>query len=690
MRWRDLRIAQKLYIGFGIVFLATLVVGYVGYSGLRTMRQAAGNSLLVSRLSELSLELRRSEKNFIIRGDEKYLTENRNQMTELRSRIDELRQKLDNDADRASLNEVQNSGGQYEAAFAKWVEVSRRMGVTSQKGMTPELKAIDDDMVAAGRGFQKNCKDLLESEKRKMAGAFSSAMMWSSGVMIAALFMVIMGVMILSRSISRPLQEVSKVADGISLGDIDQEIQHESKDEIGTLAESFRRLIEYMRGLAVAADNIAVNDLTLTVEAKSDRDRLGNAFKKMVTNLTGMVRLLTDNSVQLVSAATQIASTSEELSRNTQQQTGQTAQVSSAVEEMTATIVESAKNAGEAASQAREAANAAGTGTQVVSQTIEGMNRIASVVQESAKTIQELSKSSDQIGEIISVIDDIADQTNLLALNAAIEAARAGEQGRGFAVVADEVRKLAERTTKATKEITDMIKGIQHDTKGAVTSMEQGINEVQHGLELADRAGESLNQIAGYAQKVQDMVQQIATATEQQSAASEQIARSVEGIAHVTKENASGVEQSATAAEELNRQAEGMRNMVAQFKLSGGNTGILEVAKNDHRVYLEKLKPVIKGHIATSSWKTVDSHNCRFGKWYDSSEASAFRNTREFAEIAAPHARVHDLANEAVRALSSGDKDKATKLYEQALTASHDVIAHLERLQRAVTTEVRV
>ncbi|MBK7091914.1 MAG: hypothetical protein IPH59_09365 [bacterium] len=126
------------------------------------------------------------------------------------------------------------------------------------------------------------------------------------------------------------------------------------------------------------------------------------------------------------------------------------------------------------------------------------MNKIASVVQDSAATIQALAKSSDQIGEIISVIDDIADQTNLLALNAAIEAARAGEQGRGFAVVADEVRKLAERTTKATKEITDMIKGIQSDTKGAVVSMEQGIHEVEGGRQLADKAGESLNAILDF------------------------------------------------------------------------------------------------------------------------------------------------------------------------------------------------
>jgi methyl-accepting chemotaxis protein len=371
----------------------------------------------------------------------------------------------------------------------------------------------------------------------------------------------------MSRGISRPVTQMAKVAQQIALGDVDHDIEVKSKDEIGILAEAFRGLIEYIKELAGAAERIAANDLTVKVEPKSTADVLGNSFKSMTINLSDVIRQLTDGSTQLVSAANEVASSSEQMSRGAKDQTDQMAQVSTAVEEMTATIVETSKNAGEATTGSRKAAETAGSGGQIVSDTIQGMQKIAAVVRESAQSIGKLAKSADQIGEIIGVIDDIADQTNLLALNAAIEAARAGEQGRGFAVVADEVRKLAERTGKATGEITGMIKGIQRETDEAVKSMEAGIQEVDKGRELADKAGTSLNEIVTMSQQVQDMIQQIATASEEQSSAAEQISKNVENVSTIARESATGAQQSAAAAEELNRQAEAMRQMVAKFKI---------------------------------------------------------------------------------------------------------------------------
>jgi methyl-accepting chemotaxis protein len=254
-----------------------------------------------------------------------------------------------------------------------------------------------------------------------------------------------------------------------------------------------------------------------------------------------------------------------------QEQTSQAGEVASAVEEMTKTIMENSKNAVVTSDTAKQSKAAAEQGGKVVEETVRGMKNIAAVVKKSAVNVQELGKSSDQIGEIIGVIDDIADQTNLLALNAAIEAARAGEQGRGFAVVADEVRKLAERTTKATKEIASMIKKIQVDTEYAVGAMEEGTKEVDAGIQLADKASTSLNEIVGISQKVTDMVSQIAAASEQQSSASEQISKNVEAISAVTGQTATGTTQIARAAEDLNRLTETLSKLVGRFKISDSN-----------------------------------------------------------------------------------------------------------------------
>jgi methyl-accepting chemotaxis protein len=238
------------------------------------------------------------------------------------------------------------------------------------------------------------------------------------------------------------------------------------------------------------------------------------------------------------------------------------------VDALAKTIVENSGHASNASTIARKAREVAEQGKLVMHKMVDAMNEIAKVVNNSAETVSLLGRSSDQIGEITGVIDDIADQTNLLALNAAIEAARAGEQGRGFAVVADEVRKLAERTTTATKEIATMIQRIQEETRGAVQVMHEGNKRVSGGIELADRAGASLQEIVATSQEVTDTVTQIAAASEQQSSASEEISKNIAAISHVSHETAAGTQQLARAADDLNRLTETLQSALSRFKLS--------------------------------------------------------------------------------------------------------------------------
>jgi methyl-accepting chemotaxis protein len=332
-------------------------------------------------------------------------------------------------------------------------------------------------------------------------------------------------------------------------------------------------LIRPVEDSAVVLSQMAQGDLTVRVthEYQGDHRKIAESINKVAASLEGAMRDVIVAVTATATASNQISSSTEEMAAGAQEQTHQANQVAGAVEAMTKTIMDNSRNASSAAETAKAAKESAEHGMGVVAETVQGMKRIADVVQRSSQTVRELGRSSEQIGEIVGVIDDIADQTNLLALNAAIEAARAGEQGRGFAVVADEVRKLAERTTKATKEIAEMIKKIQLETAGAVSGMDQGTEEVERGKQLADRAGTSLHQIVGVSQKLTDMVTEIAAASEEQSSASGEIAKNVEAISKVTGETAEGTQQIARSAGDLSALTERLQGLMMRFRLGAGD-----------------------------------------------------------------------------------------------------------------------
>jgi methyl-accepting chemotaxis protein len=302
---------------------------------------------------------------------------------------------------------------------------------------------------------------------------------------------------------------------------------------------------------------------------KGDHQKIKTSINNVALSLSDTIARVNEAVVATASSATEISSSTGQMAAGAQETSSQTAEIASAIEEMTKTIFETSKNTAIASEESALASRKAEEGTQRVSDTTRGMEQIVSATREAGGIISSLSQKTDQIGAITEVIDDIANQTNLLALNAAIEAARAGEQGRGFAVVADEVRKLAERTTKATKEIADTIRSVQKEAKDADASMTMADSAVTAGIELIRQVADSLKEILSVNAKVAGLVEQVAAASEEQSTTAEQISKNIDMISNVTNESAAGVGQVAKTAEDLSKLTLNLQELISQFKFDG-------------------------------------------------------------------------------------------------------------------------
>ena len=316
---------------------------------------------------------------------------------------------------------------------------------------------------------------------------------------------------------------------------------------------------------AISNNNLAVPDIEV-----HSMDEIGQslvALNRMKNNLTAVVGTIAGTAQQLASASEEISAAAGQTAEIARSQADQTQQTATAMHEMAATVQEISHNSHQASQASLNAANAARQGGKAVEETLATMRDIAESTTKVAATVAELGKGSEQVGKIVGVINEIADQTNLLALNAAIEAARAGEQGRGFAVVADEVRKLAERTSKATQEIASMIDAIQVETKNAVLSMEQSRKQVQAGVDKTAASGAVLQEIIKMSEHVGDMISHIASAATEQSATTEEINATITQISKSTQESSGASSETATACTELSGLAFDLQNVVKRFNL---------------------------------------------------------------------------------------------------------------------------
>src|SRR6266576_2904769 len=601
-------IGKRLYAGFGLIlvilailFLVNIFTGYFEKSARTSAGMALDSVRTVEAVRYQIMSNRLNMNNFLLSGDPRDEDKVNKGLTDMADLIKRGEAQSTNDAVHTALIQVESTEASWADNFAKPL-IAKRHQVDTGDATVSDLQIfylqkdpsswLAKSSIVLDQSNADISKFLEQSTKSANNASTVSAIVTIGGT----LFAVVAGILIAlwtARSITEPLTHLITVAREIGdSGDLDQNIDIHRNDEIGALATTFNNMVAYLKEMASVSMAVAEGDLTVEVVPRSKRDTLGNAFLRMTHGLQELVRTTRDSagqvsagsnqvagaadesakvSVQASSAIEEVTSTMHEMSinvqnvvKNTQVQASSVAETSASIDQMVTSIQRVADTAKVLLDIANRTREEVVTGIQTMEKATDGLNRTNQAIQSSAEIINILGHRADDIGKIIEVIDDLAEQTNLLALNAAIEAARAGEHGLGFAVVAEEVRKHAEKSTQSTKEISDLIQGIQKEAREAVENMEKSTAMVQQGLELGGDLNLALNKISDVVSEVYKYAQQIGGATNEQSAGSSQISKSTSRLTEITQEINSTIEEQASGAQSVVRAMEKMREVVQQ------------------------------------------------------------------------------------------------------------------------------
>ncbi|HEY8488735.1 MAG TPA: methyl-accepting chemotaxis protein [Thermaerobacter sp.] len=566
MKGFRLGVGAKLWSAFGVMLLLLAFVAYTGITAIQQMVAITGEVDRIGRTLTLAAQVRAlaeeqasAVRGFLLTGDPAY----RNASQEAATAMSQVLAELRNLATQAATQEAVDAVGTAANSFQQAVAPVLAMRPTTPSDVQQALTRVRDPQAQLDAAVERLVENrqarhqaILEEER----AAENRARLLILGPAAAALVAGLVIAYTLTRALTRALRRVAQTARRVADGDLTVPfLTVRSRDEIGDMAQAFNDMLRSLQEVlqAVQASSRAVLVAARDLSAAAEQSAQGAAeAAQAVGQVAAGVTEQAQASDEMRQAVEQLRQTTEQIATGAQQTAGEIQATSHLLDQMNRAVETVAGTATRARERAEQAGGTADQGAEVVRQTLDVMGNIRRAVEESAERLRSLEQLSSQIGEITQVISGIAEQTNLLALNAAIEAARAGEHGRGFAVVADEVRKLAERSAVSAREITGLIDRIQSGTAAVVQAMVTATDQVERGGVMAGQTGEALRAVLDAVQGVVDDVRAIASTAADLRTSTEQVVRAFDAVAAVTEENTAATEEMAAGATQAGKSVE--------------------------------------------------------------------------------------------------------------------------------------